>query len=153
MFVASYIDNCLLCDNFFDRGIERSNSLPLVCTRCIKTRLSMKARKFAKRARKSGTVGKVRPGELYEVVVKSGLRCSNCSVVCSAYPDDPLQLTIDHKYPMSHGGPNIKENLVVLCRTCHHEKNVATNSPPEHGTFFDVDFDELDLFSSNEFTF
>lgn len=45
---------------------------------------------------------------------RDGHQCVECSAT-----DD---LTLDHIYPWSLGGPDTVENLRVLCRTCNSRK-------------------------------
>lgn len=48
------------------------------------------------------------------VYARDGHRC----VICSATED----LTLDHIYPWSLGGPDMVDNLRVLCRSCNSRK-------------------------------
>lgn len=48
------------------------------------------------------------------VFARDGYKC----VTCGATDD----LTLDHIYPWSLGGPDVEENLRVLCRPCNSRK-------------------------------
>lgn len=40
--------------------------------------------------------------------------------------ETPSQMTLDHVYPVSLGGPTIPQNLVPSCRTCNGQKENMT---------------------------
>lgn len=51
------------------------------------------------------------------VLARDGWRCP-----CGATTD----LTIDHIWPLSRGGPDTEDNLRVLCRSCNSSKGAKT---------------------------
>lgn len=50
-------------------------------------------------------------------------KCSYCQIV---YPAS--ELTRDHVWPKSKGGPNAKWNLALACRACNEKK---ADKPPQ----------------------
>lgn len=50
-----------------------------------------------------------------DVMKRDGYKCSSCG--------STLNLTIDHKLPLSLGGTNALSNLQTLCRDCHEDKH------------------------------
>lgn len=48
------------------------------------------------------------------VMLRDAYRCVWC--------DNPDDLTLDHIFPWSRGGPDIVDNLRVLCRSCNSRK-------------------------------
>ena len=45
-----------------------------------------------------------------------GNHCAYCTIDCKE------ESTIDHLTPLSKGGGNTLDNLVIACKTCNHEK-------------------------------
>ena len=58
------------------------------------------------------------PGLRFEVMRRDGFRCQ----LCGATAADGASLEVDHKYPVSKGGGNNRDNLWVLCRVCNSGK-------------------------------
>ncbi len=122
--------HCILCDNafVFTKNHKRSPNTDhgydgLVCKRCVRTILRDKIRDYKDRSRKTRTFSSLTSKQLFRVIVESSLLCGSCSVLCNNNHSSKQKLTIDHDYPLSLGGMNIKENLVVLCMKCHREKD------------------------------
>ena len=82
---------------------------------------------------------KLRARWLDALLAEQGGRCANSVVTCKVVnngqatsvcpwgdrelPPDAAQ--VDHKKPLSEGGPNEKENLQALCACCHAMKSLA----------------------------
>lgn len=122
--------HCILCDNpfVFSKNHKRSPATEpgydgLVCKRCVRTILRDKIRDYRTRAARSRTYSNLTAKQLFRVIIESSLICACCCELTSNVQNSKKKLTIDHNYPLSIGGMNIKENLVVLCMKCHREKD------------------------------
>jgi 5-methylcytosine-specific restriction endonuclease McrA len=86
---------------------------------------AQKTKRVNKREKGKGRTSKVKK---YKVPLhkKQNYRCAMCR------EKKPLaSLELDHIIPLSKGGINDIENLQLLCRGCHHQKDRAlTNQPP-----------------------
>jgi 5-methylcytosine-specific restriction endonuclease McrA len=77
-----------------------------------------RAEKAKRRAKAAGYCGEhFTDEEWFDLVVECGRRCLRCGVT--------EELSVDHVYPLSLGGPNTLHNLQVLCATCNSLKGDA----------------------------
>lgn len=122
--------HCILCERRFDSKKKQKFSAchsrayaGLVCRNCVKTSLRSKVRDYRARAAKAKTYSNLTNPELFRVIVESAFCCSQCGNLCNNVHSSKLKMTIDHVFPLYLGGMNIKENLAVLCRSCHQKKD------------------------------
>jgi 5-methylcytosine-specific restriction endonuclease McrA len=64
--------------------------------------------------------------EWWALVVKVGRRCHYCGIECSPLKRPSQRITKDHRIPVSRGGSDAIENIVVACRGCNSEKSNMT---------------------------
>lgn len=131
-----------MCDTKFDNGKHKKHSAAkdrgydgLVCRRCIKTKIGYRIKEYKERAEKNKTFSNLTRKELFRVIIHSSFCCKICGTMCCFIENTSRQLTIDHIYPLSLGGMNIKENLAVLCRSCHKKKD---NYIPKNNLVHDI---------------
>lgn len=53
------------------------------------------------------------------VVARDGPLCRYCKVETQPTGPDYQRRTVDHLIPVSKGGKDTKENLVIACKTCN----------------------------------
>jgi len=56
-----------------------------------------------------------------EVELALEVSCGLCAYCLKPYGDKP---TVDHVAPISKGGPNVAENIVIACKSCNSSKGV-----------------------------
>lgn len=81
---------------------------------------------YVARARSIGTHTE---GEWWALVRSVKKRCYYCGVTTEAVftdPTDPLSIETDHLIPVSRGGSDSIDNIVVSCRGCSSEKGTMT---------------------------
>lgn len=83
-------------------GLLTEDSDGFVLNNCLYSKVRPEARTYIPRAVRAA------------VFNRDGHRCVACAAV-----DD---LTLDHIYPWSLGGPDSEDNLRVLCRSCNSSK-------------------------------
>ena len=67
---------------------------------------------------------KIPKGMRKEVLTRDGHECRLCGT--------KKDLTLDHRHPLSLGGPTEPANLWTLCRPCHNLKDgMGPHTPPE----------------------
>ena len=71
-----------------------------------------------RRARKRCVVTEVDMPTDIDLIAATGGICA----VCGEAPD---KWHIDHIWPLSKGGPHIRENLQAICESCNHIKNAS----------------------------
>jgi 5-methylcytosine-specific restriction endonuclease McrA len=77
----------------------------------------IKQRERNKRAKKRASSGQHTPDDVREQFERQNGRCYWCCVKCGE------SYHVDHVVPLSRGGSNGKENIVVACRLCNLRKN------------------------------
>ena len=66
--------------------------------------------------------GRVAPGPLKHAIKRATMRdCGRRCVYC-ATPLEVAVATLDHVYPLAHGGAHTPGNLVAACRSCNRLK-------------------------------
>jgi 5-methylcytosine-specific restriction endonuclease McrA len=55
-------------------------------------------------------------------------RCYYCELRLTLTAGKPNTMTLDHKIPLSRGGPNQPFNYVAACRPCNTEKGSLTEA-------------------------
>jgi hypothetical protein len=59
----------------------------------------------------------IKPSVRFELIKAAGYRCQICGA--TAKTNGQVQLHVDHKIPVAHGGTDAKANLWVLCSDCN----------------------------------
>jgi hypothetical protein len=75
---------------------------------------------------KWGRVGGTSTDTVAALASKQGMVCAYCRAELTADT-----LAVDHVFPLSRGGSDREENLVLSCRPCNSKKNAGT--PTEKG--------------------
>jgi len=124
------ITHCFICDTEFDvRKKQKHHPAKdhgydgMVCRWCLHTTIRNRQRDYRDRARKVKTFGNLTRKQIFQAFVENSFSCKDCGVICDFKHRSKRQLTIDHVYPLSLGGMNIKENITVLCTHCHRKKD------------------------------
>lgn len=81
-----------------------------------RVRKSKRASEHRRRAKKFEVPGSHKPMDVIAIKEKQGNLCFYCSVSLGAYH-------VDHFIPLSRGGPNGRENLVISCARCNLSKH------------------------------
>lgn len=76
--------------------------------------------KHRRRARKHGAAGSFDRWDVEIRRVKQGGRCHYCGEKLEIY--GPHKFQVDHFIPLSRGGSNFMNNLVVACPDCNRAK-------------------------------
>lgn len=85
------------------------------------------------RAARYGTVSEQPLGVIQELYAQQKGCCHYCNIEFDRYLDDAYH--VEHKLPLSRGGTNDRENLVLSCPKCNLQKQSRTPeewSGPEH---------------------
>lgn len=53
--------------------------------------------------------------------------CKRRTLLSDCHKAEPLFATVDHVIPVSRGGANVYENLVLACRVCNEQKGSMTD--------------------------
>jgi len=77
----------------------------------------MRAHAMTRWALKKGSSGSYTAEDVQDLLKKQKGKCINCRC------DVRKEYHVDHIKPLSRGGPNIKENLQILCPTCNIKKH------------------------------
>ena len=76
------------------------------------------ARRIEKTNAKHGDKGKLSKDIVDRLLVKQDCKCAYCSA------DITKERDIDHIVPLGLGGPNIDENIQLLCKPCNRAKSM-----------------------------
>lgn len=95
------------------KGKEKNRVASAKYRKTPKGKATNKRQKYIKRA-----IGEISQEAILKIEEKN--HCYYCGELCN---DDK---TIDHKHPVSRGGTNDIDNLVVACRSCNCSKNDKT---------------------------
>jgi len=76
------------------------------------------ARRIEKTNAKHGDKGKLSKDIVNKLLVKQNCKCAYCSA------DITNERDIDHITPLGLGGPNIDENIQLLCKPCNRAKAI-----------------------------
>jgi 5-methylcytosine-specific restriction endonuclease McrA len=82
-----------------------------------KRRHQKEAQRYGNKARR----GKSRQAQIARLIVRDGLNCSYCGI-----PTEEYNRTRDHVIPLSMGGTNTLDNLVLACKSCNGLKGNLT---------------------------
>lgn len=123
------LSNCILCNCPFTTEHNDSTYPQLdepfdarICQGCTSVKLATKKKTQAKRARQHGTYSLLTKADIFKVFIDSDMKCFYCSRICDPVRGG-LHPTLDHDYPLSLGGLNIRPNIKVLCSSCHRKKD------------------------------
>lgn len=72
-----------------------------------------------RRARECNAVGRIRTKDIKMLLNTQGSRCKYCNCKVNDYH-------VDHVIPLSRGGTNLPENLVITCPRCNLQKHTKT---------------------------
>lgn len=133
--------SCDDCGRAFGTAV-RPGRLPTRCSDCCEARKTHARREYRRRARRDGRLagGSSRArarhyGVPYEpvkpiiVFMRDGWRCQICGKPTprerrgSRYPNAPQ---LDHRVPISKGGPHTYENIQCACLRCNEAKSNAS---------------------------
>ena len=70
-----------------------------------------------------------------EILQSQSNKCMDCQIELN----EKVVCEIDHKRPISNGGDNSRENLQILCKSCHFEKSREEKENDEYS--FSLDFE------------
>lgn len=93
------------------------------CTRVIYAERNA-ANRNRHRARRQGIASEQPIGATKELYAQQGGRCYYCNIEFDRFLDDAYHL--EHKIPLSRGGTNDRENLVLSCGSCNSQKHTKT---------------------------
>lgn len=148
------ITHCFICEHEFDSTKKHKHYAAkdhgydgMVCRWCLHTTIRNRQRDYRDRARKAKTFGNLTRKQIFQVFVESAFSCKHCGVLCNFTNKSRHQLTLDHVYPLSLGGMNIKENIEVLCVGCHRKKDNYKGTKLNLDSVHSI---ELGLYSLNE---
>tara|TARA_R100001086_G_scaffold246872_1_gene179850 strand:+ start:92 stop:385 length:294 start_codon:yes stop_codon:yes gene_type:complete len=71
-------------------------------------------------------MSKYRPKVAQKIRIDVWIRDKFKCVYCNMKYSHRVQLTLDHKVPLSKGGKNTKDNLVTACKQCNGNKGSLT---------------------------
>lgn len=79
---------------------------------------------------KARELGHHTDADWWRLVRQQQRRCHYCGIEANVYNDrhDPTHLEKDHRVPVSRGGSNGIENVVVSCHGCNMEKGTMTET-------------------------
>lgn len=89
-----------------------------------KAKANSKARKAKQRAEKWGMVGNLSAKELLAMFAQQNGRCFYCGITLSW--DISGDIHTDHVNPLSRGGRNDTDNVVIACADCNQSKSYKT---------------------------
>lgn len=84
--------------------------------------------KHRSRARKAGVAGSFDSGDVLIRLAKQKEHCHYCGCKLELFGPDKFQ--VDHFIPLSKGGENSMNNIVIACPGCNREK--ASRMPWEY---------------------
>ena len=65
--------------------------------------------------------------EWHALVVAVNRHCFYCGIQCNSWNRPSQRITKDHRMPVSRGGSDAIENIVVACKRCNSEKSNLTD--------------------------
>lgn len=71
-----------------------------------------------RRARKAGALGRITIEDITKLYNEQNGKCFYCGIM--------NKLTQDHKIPLSRGGSNQLDNIVLACQSCNSKKHTKT---------------------------
>lgn len=74
-------------------------------------------------ARKRQAEGKLTTAEIEAQAARQRNRCHYCNCIMTEIAGLPNSQTIEHAIPITRGGRNSADNLVIACDTCNKRKN------------------------------
>lgn len=112
MNIAPEYINCKICGEPFEKG-NKSRRTKYCSERCSDINHKQQAAQYKKsHSQESSTPWlKLR----YKILARDGFTCQYCGLA----PRDGINLQIDHMHPISKGGDNSEENLIVSCNLCN----------------------------------
>ncbi len=86
-----------------------------------------KARDANTKAKKHNVSSRLSHKDIIKLMENNPMACNYCNCDLSDREDNGMW-QIDHVVPMSSGGPNTLDNIVICCKVCNRKKN---NQPVE----------------------
>lgn len=121
------MNNCLVCHKIVEKDRRYSPYFYDFCSKCYE-HFTRRVQRHAQRARKIGTYTKLSPSEVIQLIREQNFSCKYCKeTVKLSGEGNENYLSIDHEYPLSHGGMNHISNVIILCRRCHDKKDNGNN--------------------------
>jgi hypothetical protein len=80
----------------------------------------VEAIKSLNKKKKSDMRNEIRYNKRFEILERDNFTCQYCGRSREKYPD--IELTVDHKIPLSKGGSNDDHNLITACYDCNEGK-------------------------------